>query len=276
MSINKETIISAIIDVCKAMGLDYITKVRSATWNADIVVEHKTYKVAFNVCKCPRNVEVAYKAMRKERVCGCWLLLPTRNSSYQEQSLPCFNLISKTDKEMVCLNSKLDDNSTNQIELFSFLHSIIDGKIKFAEQAEINKVELCFYKNRCWKCHKENDVYFVNRLFSQKGVVIDGQNLMIDEDLTFNPSIIKGFKRYIQEHPSETFIMGDIKPRYSKTIGGAYPSFDCVQCDSIFGNFYLQENMIELIYCTDSLRKTIITLDEPIKVSVHCRYKVNR
>lgn len=95
MSINKETIISAIIDVCKAMGLDYITKVRSATWNADIVVEHKTYKVAFNVCKCPRNVEVAYKAMRKERVCGCWLLLPTRNSSYQEQSLPCFNLISK-------------------------------------------------------------------------------------------------------------------------------------------------------------------------------------
>lgn len=145
MSMNKETIISAIIDVCKAMGLDYTTKVRSATWNAYIVVEHETYKVAFNVCKCPRNVKATYKAMRKERVCGCWLLLPTRNSSYQEQSLPCFNLIS-TDKEFVCLNSKSEDNSINQIELFTFLHSIIDGKIKFAEQAEINKVELCFYK----------------------------------------------------------------------------------------------------------------------------------
>ncbi|WP_373100832.1 hypothetical protein [Bacteroides caccae] len=69
--------------------------------------------------------------------------------------------------------------------------------------------------------------------------------------------------------------MGEIKPRYSKTIGEAYPSFGCAQCDSIFGNFYLQENMMELMYCTDSLRKAIITLDEPIKVLAHCWYKVN-
>jgi len=272
---EKETVISAICDVCKKMGLDYTIKVKSSTWKADVVVEHSTYKVAFTVCKCPRNVEAIYKTMREERICGCWLLLPSANSSYQEPSLPCFNLISKTDKAMVCLNSKLDDNSTNQIELSSFLHSIIDGKIRFTEQAEINKVELCFYKNRCWKCHRENDVYFVNRLFSQKGVVIDGQNLMIDEDLTFNPSIIKGFKRYIQEHPSETFIMGEIKPRYSKTIGEAYPSFGCAQCDSIFGNFYLHEDILELRYYTERLRKAIIILDEPITVSAHCWYKVN-
>ena len=76
MIMEKEIIISTILDVCKDMGLNYITKVKSATWNADVVVEHDTYKVAFNVCKCPRNVEATYKAMRKERVCGCWLLLP--------------------------------------------------------------------------------------------------------------------------------------------------------------------------------------------------------
>ena len=33
--------------------------------------------------------------------------------------------------------------------------------------------------------------------------------------------------------------------------------------------------MIELMYCTDSLRKAIITLDEPIEVSTNCWYKVN-
>ena len=114
---EKEIIISTILDVCKDMGLNYITKVKSATWNADVVVEHDTYKVAFNVCKCPRNVEATYKAMRKERVCGCWLLLPAVNSSYQEQSLPCFNLIPQTDKKLVCLNSVMNDNSNNQIEL---------------------------------------------------------------------------------------------------------------------------------------------------------------
>ena len=105
--------------------------------------------------------------------------------------------------------------------------------------------------------------------------MIDGQHLMMDEDITFNPSIIKGLKKFIHEHPSETFIMGEIKPRYSKTIGEAYPSFGCAQCDSIFGNFYLQENIMELMYCTDSLRKVIITLDEPIKVLAHCWYKIN-
>lgn len=85
----------------------------------------------------------------------------------------------------------------------------------------------------------------------------------------------KGLKKYTHEHPSKTFIMGEIKPRYSKTIGETYPSFGCAQCDSIFGNFYLQENMMKLMYCTDSLRKAIITLDEPIKVLAHCWYKVN-
>ena len=48
------------------MRLDYITKVKSTTWNADVIIEHNTYKVAFNVYRC-------------------WLLLPAVNSSYQEQ-----------------------------------------------------------------------------------------------------------------------------------------------------------------------------------------------
>ena len=43
---KKEAIISAILDVCKDMGLDYITKVKSATQNADVVVEHNKYKLA--------------------------------------------------------------------------------------------------------------------------------------------------------------------------------------------------------------------------------------
>ena len=62
------------------MRLDYITKVKSTTWNADVIIEHNTYKVAFNVYKCLHNVEATYKAMRKERVYRCWLLLPAVNS----------------------------------------------------------------------------------------------------------------------------------------------------------------------------------------------------
>ena len=269
---EKETIIKVILDVCKNMGLEYDTKVKGSTWNADVVIKKSTYKIAFNICKSPRNVETTYKAMREERVCGCWLLLPAKNTSYQQPNFPCFPLVSHQGKELVCLNSTFDKNSSNQFELEEFLYSIINGKIKFAESTEINKVELCFYKNECWKCHKENDVFFINRLFSKEGTVIEGQYL--NEEITFNPSIIKGLKKYIEEHPSETFVMGEIKPRYSKTVGESYPSFGCVQCDSIFGNFFLQENVMELMYDTDSLRKATITLDESIKVPVQYWYKL--
>ena len=272
---EKKIIIAMILDVCNNMGLNYETKVKTAQWSADVVVEHGTYKVAFNVCKSPRKVELTYKAMHEERVCGCWLLLPSKNSSYQQPNLPCFNLVFHAEKKLVYLNSKFDDSSSNLLDLFEFLHFLIDGKIRFAEQVEINKAELSFYKNKCWKCHRENDVYFVSRLFSQEGVVVDGQHLTMYENITFNPSIIIGLKKYIKEHPSETFIMGEIKQRYSKTVGEAYLSFGCVQCDSIFGNFYLQEEMMELIYCPDSLHKVIITLDNPIKVLANCWYKIN-
>ena len=251
---EKETIIASIIDVCKNMDLNYATKVKTAKWSADVVVEHKTYK-----------------AMHEERVCGCWLLLPSKNSSYQQPELPCFNIEFQTEKKLVYLNSRYNKSSNNLFDLSEFLYSLIDGKIRFAEQIEVNKAELCFYKNECWKCHTENDVYFVNRLFSQEGAVIDGQQL----NITFNPSIITGLKNYIQEHPSEKFIMGEIKQRYSNTVKQAYPSFGCSQCDSIFGKFYLQEDIMELGYNTDHLRKVIITLDTPIKVPAHCWYKTN-
>lgn len=272
---EKEIIIASIIDVCKSMGLNYETKVKTAKWNADVIVEHGTYKVAFNVCKSPRKVEATYKAMHKERVCGCWLLLPSKNSSFQQANLPCFNLALQTEKKLVYLNSQYDKSPSNLLDLSEFLRSLIDGKIKFAEQVEINKAELCFYKNKCWKCHRENDVYFVNRLFSQEGVVVNRQHLTMDENITFNPAIITGLKKYIQEHPSETFIMGEIKQRYSNTVEKAYPSFGCSQCDSIFGNFYLQENIMELEYYTDNLRKVIIPLNKPIKILAHCWYKTN-
>ena len=65
------------------MRLDYITKVKSTTWNADVIIEHNTYKVAFNVYKCLHNVEATYKAMRKERVYRCWLPV-----SYTHLTLP--------------------------------------------------------------------------------------------------------------------------------------------------------------------------------------------
>lgn len=48
---EKEDIIRSILSVCNDMGVSVKTKVKTANWKADIVVDYQNYKVAFNVCK---------------------------------------------------------------------------------------------------------------------------------------------------------------------------------------------------------------------------------
>ena len=42
------------------MGVSFHKKVKTDKWKADIVVDYQNYKVAFNVCKNPRNIEETY------------------------------------------------------------------------------------------------------------------------------------------------------------------------------------------------------------------------
>lgn len=79
---TKEQIIETILSISRNLKLEVATKCKSEKWSADIVVNCGTYKVAFNICKSPRNVEETYKAMREERICGCWLLMPAKNSVF--------------------------------------------------------------------------------------------------------------------------------------------------------------------------------------------------
>ena len=60
---TKEQIIETILSISRNLKLEVATKCKSEKWSADIVVNCGTYKVAFNICKSPRNVEETYKAM---------------------------------------------------------------------------------------------------------------------------------------------------------------------------------------------------------------------
>ena len=68
IDMEKEDIIKNILSVCNDMGVSFHKKVKTDKWKADIVVDYQNYKVAFNVCKNPRNIEETYTTMRKERV----------------------------------------------------------------------------------------------------------------------------------------------------------------------------------------------------------------
>ena len=118
---DKERVLIEIGDVAEALNLTTETKVKKDRWKADIVITYTNYKVAFNISKAPRNVKEQYDEMRKERVCGCWLLLPSKSSCYYDNELPCFNI---SDDEQVGAGDQ-------KIPFTNFIRSIIIGKTRW-------------------------------------------------------------------------------------------------------------------------------------------------
>lgn len=272
MTMTKEQIIESILLVSRNLKLEVATKCKSEKWSADIVVNCGTYKVAFNICKSPRNVEETYKAMREKRICGCWLLMPAKNSVFLPNNMPCFKLSEKSDVIQVFLNSEFDNDNSNVMTLETFIPALIKGNIRFAQKMQLKYIEVCFFDMKCWKCHKENQVYFISRLLSSDGISVPCNNASMDE-LEFNPLIIKSIEQYVSSHPEMEIKMGKIKPRFSKTVGESYPSFGCAYCDSLFGNHFVQEEMMEMMYYSNSLPKAQIEIQGDISIPTDCWYK---
>lgn len=54
---EKAFVTDTIQSICKDIGFPFITKVKTEKWKADVLVDCGPYKIAFNVCNLPRNVE---------------------------------------------------------------------------------------------------------------------------------------------------------------------------------------------------------------------------
>lgn len=267
---TKEQIIESILYVSRQLDFDVDTKYRTEKWHADVVVNCGAYKVAFNICKSPRNVKDVYEKMRKDRVCGCWLLMPTKNSVFFPDAMPCFKLVEKIDAIRVLLNSKYDQDHSEVLALDAFIQSFIKGDIKFVKEIIVKNIEICFFEKECWKCHKRSHIYFINRLLSSDGIPVLCDDVMT-ANREFEPEVVKAVGQYIKEHTELGIRIGEIKPRFSKTLGYAYPSFGCAFCDSIFGNHYVQDDIMEIMYL--DLPKKQIELQEGMIVSANCWYR---
>lgn len=115
-------------------------------------------------------------------------------------------------------------------------------------------------------------MYFINRLFSLDGISVPCNSASMDK-LEFNPLIIKSIEQYVNSHPEMEIRMGKIKSRFSKTVGEFYPSFGCTYCDSIFGNHFVQEEMMEMRYYSKDLLKARIEIQGDISIPADCWYK---
>lgn len=279
---TKEQIIENIISASEKLRLQTEPKYKCKNWNADVLVTYQTYKVAFNICKIPRKIEETYQKMRADRVCGCWLLMPSKTSYTISQYLPCFKLTEDSTNLYVTINSNIyNENSCEILDFDTFIPNLIKGNIRFTKTIMVKYIEVCFFKIKCWNCNKINNIYFINRFISSDGISVSYDDFQIDdyenytylENLEFNPIIINAIENYIKKHPTKNIIMGKIKSRYSKTMKNSYMSFGCAFCDKLFGKYYIQEVKDEIIYSTDLLQKEIIEIPQNFSIPANKWYK---
>ena len=110
-------------------------------------------------------------------------------------------------------------------------------------------------------------LYLINKLISTEGIEIESG---ID---SFYPEIVNGVKQYLDVNSDLNIKMGEIKPRYSKFHHGAYMSFGCAYCDSLFGSTYIQDAYDNLVFCVKTLPKARILISRDLVVPANRWYK---
>ena len=262
--VEKEKVIDTILSVCKDLGLSVATKVKTDNWKADVVVDYGKYRVAFNVGRSHRNIDETYLAMRKEHICGCWFVLSPKFRSTYSKGIPCFHIENSNGNLSVFLNRVWEEETI--LSLTDFVASLIQGNIRYAKTMNVKYVDVRFFKRECWKCGRENDAYFVYKTISKEGIESEGG---IE---CFNPMLVSGIRNYLSCHSEMNIVLGDIKPRYSRTVNDSYMSFGCAYCDSLFGDFFMNDVFSSVIYSAIKLPKALIEINDNITVDVDCWY----
>lgn len=265
---DKKNIINIIQETCKKEGWSYHLNYKGKDWKADIVIEQHSSKYAFNICKCPRNIETVFKTMLEDKTFGCWLLLPIDRYVDYDNNTPCFKLSETNEQIDVTLYSTYYYNKGVSIELTDFIEAFIKGKIKKATKMIAKYAEVIFINYPCWKCGADNHVYYIKSLQSEEGVIITDVE---DDNIKFNPQLIKAIKSHIENNKEKNIRLGEIKQRYSKSMDDAYTSFGCINCDNIFGKIFVDDIIYEDSYLGE---KNLIDLGEHFfQIDANCWYK---
>lgn len=265
---DKKHIINIIQEICKSEGWSYHLNYKGKDWKADIVIEQPSSKYAFNICKCPRNIETVYKTMLEDKTFGCWLLLPVDRYVDYDKNTPCFKIYETNEQINVTLYSTYYSDNGVSIELIDFIHSFVKDKIKKAQNMIVKYAEVMFIHNPCWKCKTDNHVYYIKKLQSENGIIVTD---IEDDNIKFNSQFIEAIKTYIENNKIKNIKLGKIKQRFSNSMGHAYISFGCINCDNIFGKTFVDDIIYEDSYSQNSI--FIEMGNHEFQIDVNCWYK---
>ena len=247
--VSKKEFMTALTEICENEGWTYEKYYKAENWKADVLITVGGQQFAFMAFSSLSTASKVLPLMEADGVYGL-VLSPKRDI---KDSIACFGL-QKDDGGMMVKVEKCE------LPLSEFVKKAVDGKIIHRTSALIKSVEVMFPIMNCYECGTPHSVYFVRYLVDEKEKKYDLADMLYgyDEelksklpDLQFGDEILGMVKRYVAEHPETKIVMGEVKERYSKTMGESYMSFGCPKCDSIVGDYYLNDLGMDVMYETD-------------------------
>jgi len=241
-----------IVSACQDLKIEAIQEFRGRDWRADVYVPNSDKPIAFEIQLSPQSLRKTLERQSKyirDGIIGCWFFEnPVSKLNDERPDLPLFYV---EDTSQSNLEVNLGDR--RKVDLHTFLENFISNNIQFKSIAVTKTkqlVNLVFYEMECWKCHEMNHVFYVDTPFYSacNAKIKPEENLWESNSIEYHPEIIELAQNFIETRKDLSLKLGEIKKRFSKTVEDAYTSFGCYKCDSIFGDWFVMEAKIDVMY----------------------------
>lgn len=242
----------AIVSACRDLKIEAIQEHSGADWRADVYVPNNDKPIAFEIQLSPQSLRRTLERQAKyirDGVIGCWLFEnPVSKLNEERPDLPLFYVEDKADS-----NLQVNLGDRRKVDLHTFLQNFIASNIQFKSIAKTKArqlVNLVFYKMECWKCHEMNHLFYVDTPFYSacNAKIQPSEALWESNAMEYRPEIIELANKFVASRNDLDLKLGAIKVRHSNTVGDSYTSFGCYKCDSIFGDWYVMEAKIDIMY----------------------------
>jgi len=246
-----------IISACQHLGIEAKQEYRGKGWRADVFIPNDLRPIAFEIQLSAQSLSKTLERQSKyvrDKILGCWLFEnPIPKLIAERPDLPVFYV-----EENINSNLFVNLGTRRKVDLVTFLESFIHNNIQFRSIAKTNsiqKIKLVFYEMTCWKCNELNHLFYVATPFhsSCNAEIQPEEALWESNSIEYRPEIIKLATDFADSSPDLNLKLGHIKERFSHTVGKSYMSFGCYKCDSIFGDFYVMDAKMDVLYDTDSI-----------------------
>lgn len=242
----------AIHRICIALGYKAEIEYRGRGWRADVYVEVGNAKYAFEVQTSPQSLRVTWERQNlymQDGITCCWLFEKEKRNIREYNNLPLFQIFRAPNG---CFSVSL--KGRKKLPLDVFVYDFLNDRIRFCQHIKRSpKLDVKFLQMVCHECKAINYIYYIWPIKSACNAEIKFRDeLWSSKKFLFHPEILKKVKEYVKSEKGKHLPMGEIKERYSATVGHPYMSFGCSKCDTLIGDNYIEDAILDIIYDEDN------------------------